>query len=50
VELVAPVEIGKGATIGAGSTISRPAPAGKLTLERSKQVTVVSWTAPKQKP
>jgi bifunctional UDP-N-acetylglucosamine pyrophosphorylase/glucosamine-1-phosphate N-acetyltransferase len=50
VELVAPVEIGKGATIGAGSTISRPAPAGKLTLERSKQVTVVSWTAPKKKP
>jgi bifunctional UDP-N-acetylglucosamine pyrophosphorylase/glucosamine-1-phosphate N-acetyltransferase len=48
VELIAPVEIGKGATIGAGSTISKPAPAGKLTLERTKQVTVVSWKAPKK--
>ena len=46
VELVAPVEIGKGATIGAGSTISKPAPAGKLTLERTRQVTLASWKAP----
>jgi bifunctional UDP-N-acetylglucosamine pyrophosphorylase/glucosamine-1-phosphate N-acetyltransferase len=46
VELVAPVEIGKGATIGAGSTITRPAPDGQLTLERAKQVTVAGWKAP----
>jgi bifunctional UDP-N-acetylglucosamine pyrophosphorylase/glucosamine-1-phosphate N-acetyltransferase len=46
VELVAPVEIGKGATIGAGSTISKPAPAGNLTLERAKQVTVTGWKPP----
>ncbi len=49
VELVAPVEIGKGATIGAGSTISKSAPEGKLTLERSKQVTVESWKPPLKK-
>jgi bifunctional UDP-N-acetylglucosamine pyrophosphorylase/glucosamine-1-phosphate N-acetyltransferase len=46
VELVAPVEVGKGATIGAGSTISKPAPEGKLTLERAKQVTVRGWKPP----
>lgn len=46
VELVAPVEIGADATIGAGSTITRQAPAGQLTLERSKQVTVPHWKRP----
>lgn len=47
--LVAPVEIGDGATIGAGSTITRAAPAGKLTLERARQVTVDSWQRPVKK-
>jgi bifunctional UDP-N-acetylglucosamine pyrophosphorylase / glucosamine-1-phosphate N-acetyltransferase len=48
--LVAPVRIGAGATIGAGSTISKEAPAGKLTLERSTQKTVEHWQRPtKQK-
>ena len=47
--LVAPVEVGANATIGAGSTITRPAPADKLTLERSKQVTVEGWTRPVRK-
>ena len=47
--LVAPVTIGAGATIGAGSTITRDAPDGKLTLERSKQVTLEGWKRP-QKP
>lgn len=46
VELVAPVEIGKGATIGAGSTISRPAPEGELTIERAKQVSIPGWKRP----
>jgi len=46
--LVAPVRIGAGATIGAGSTISRTAPAGTLTLERSKQTTVEGWQSPKK--
>jgi len=49
VELVAPVEIGKGATIGAGSTITKPAPEGELTLERAKQVTVPGWKPPIKK-
>jgi len=50
VELVAPVEIGRDATIGAGSTISKPAPAGELTLARAKQVTVSGWKRPEKKP
>ena len=49
VELIAPVEIGKGATIGAGSTISKLAPEGKLTLERAKQVTISAWKPPVKK-
>ncbi len=41
--LVAPVDIGAGATIGAGSTITADAPAGKLTLARSRQLTIEEW-------
>ena len=48
VMLIAPVEVGAGATIGAGSAIGRDAPPGKLTLERSKQVTVDGWQRPKK--
>jgi bifunctional UDP-N-acetylglucosamine pyrophosphorylase/glucosamine-1-phosphate N-acetyltransferase len=48
--LVAPVEIGAGATIGAGSTISRNAPPGELTLARSRQVTVRDWKRPVKSP
>jgi bifunctional UDP-N-acetylglucosamine pyrophosphorylase / glucosamine-1-phosphate N-acetyltransferase len=47
--LVAPVEIGAGATIGAGSTICRDAPAGELTVARSRQVTVRGWKRPQKK-
>ena len=47
--LVAPVEVGAGATIGAGSTISRDAPAGELSLTRPRQVTVPGWKRPKKK-
>jgi len=47
--LVAPVKVGAGATIGAGSTITRDAPEDKLTLERSKQVTVDAWKRPVRK-
>lgn len=47
--LVAPVTIGKGATVGAGSVISKAAPAGKLTLTRSKQVTLEGWQRPTKK-
>ena len=49
VNLVAPVEIGKGATIGAGSTITKSAPDEQLTLERSKQVTITGWKKPVKK-
>jgi len=45
-QLVAPVTIGKGATIGAGSTITRNAPAQQLTISRSKQVSVSGWQRP----
>jgi bifunctional UDP-N-acetylglucosamine pyrophosphorylase / glucosamine-1-phosphate N-acetyltransferase len=44
--LVAPVRVGSGATIGAGSTITRAAPAGILTLERSKQTSIKEWERP----
>jgi len=41
--LVAPVTIGKDATIGAGSTITTDAPAGELTVSRTRQTTVRGW-------
>jgi bifunctional UDP-N-acetylglucosamine pyrophosphorylase/glucosamine-1-phosphate N-acetyltransferase len=44
--LVAPVAIGSGATIGAGSTITRDAPDDKLTLSRSRQTTIDGWQRP----
>ncbi|MDO8262884.1 MAG: bifunctional UDP-N-acetylglucosamine diphosphorylase/glucosamine-1-phosphate N-acetyltransferase GlmU [Gallionella sp.] len=47
--LVAPVTVGKGATIGAGSTITRSAPAGELSLSRSKQVAIAGWKRPSKK-
>ena len=43
VELVAPVVVGEGATIGAGSTISRDAPADALTVARARQATLARW-------
>ncbi|MES2741677.1 MAG: bifunctional UDP-N-acetylglucosamine diphosphorylase/glucosamine-1-phosphate N-acetyltransferase GlmU [Pseudomonadota bacterium] len=45
-QLIAPVTVGKGATIGAGTTLSKNAPAGKLTISRVKQLTVDSWVRP----
>ncbi|MEM7500983.1 MAG: bifunctional UDP-N-acetylglucosamine diphosphorylase/glucosamine-1-phosphate N-acetyltransferase GlmU, partial [Pseudomonadota bacterium] len=50
VQLVAPVEVGADANIGAGSTISKAAPAGKLTVARSKQMTIDGWKRPVKKP
>lgn len=47
--LVAPVTIGDGATIGAGSVITKDTPADKLTLTRAKQTTVDSWQRPVKK-
>jgi bifunctional UDP-N-acetylglucosamine pyrophosphorylase/glucosamine-1-phosphate N-acetyltransferase len=48
-QLVAPVTVRKGATIGAGSTITRDAPEGELTLSRSKQMTIAGWKRPSKK-
>ncbi len=48
--LVAPVTVGADAVIGAGSTITKPAPAGKLTLERARQQTLDNWKRPTKKP
>lgn len=45
-QLVAPVEVNDGATIGAGSTITRDAPAGELTLSRANQKTHTGWKRP----
>jgi bifunctional UDP-N-acetylglucosamine pyrophosphorylase/glucosamine-1-phosphate N-acetyltransferase len=48
-QLVAPVKVGKGATVGAGSTITKDVPAGELTLSRSKQLTIAGWQRPQKK-
>lgn len=47
--LVAPVTIGENATIGAGSTITRNAPANQLTLCRGQQRSIENWQRPKKK-
>jgi bifunctional UDP-N-acetylglucosamine pyrophosphorylase/glucosamine-1-phosphate N-acetyltransferase len=49
VELVAPITVEKGATVGAGSTISRSAEEGKLTLERGDRKTLDNWKRPTKK-
>jgi bifunctional UDP-N-acetylglucosamine pyrophosphorylase/glucosamine-1-phosphate N-acetyltransferase len=45
-QLVAPVTVGKGATLGAGTTLTKDAPAGKLTVSRAKQLTIENWQRP----
>jgi bifunctional UDP-N-acetylglucosamine pyrophosphorylase/glucosamine-1-phosphate N-acetyltransferase len=44
--LVAPITVGAGATIAAGSTVTHSVPGGKLTLARARQVTVEGWRRP----
>ncbi len=48
--LVAPVTIGRDATIGAGSVIGSDAPAGKLTVARARQSVIEGWERPAKKP
>jgi bifunctional UDP-N-acetylglucosamine pyrophosphorylase/glucosamine-1-phosphate N-acetyltransferase len=49
-QLVAPVTVCKGATLGAGTTLTKDAPAEELTLSRAKQLTMTGWKRPtKQK-
>ncbi len=47
--LIAPVRIGKSATIGAGSVITEDAPEGGLTLTRAPQKTIPGWKRPESK-
>lgn len=47
-QLVAPVRVGAGATIGAGSTITQDAPAQQLTLSRVPQRSIAGWERPKK--
>ena len=49
-QLVAPVTIGEGATIGAGSTITKDAPPNQLSLARGRQMTIEGWKRPEKKP
>ncbi|HSW24259.1 MAG TPA: DapH/DapD/GlmU-related protein, partial [Burkholderiaceae bacterium] len=44
--LVAPVTIGDGATIGAGSVINKNAPPGQLTVARARQASLDNWKRP----
>lgn len=45
-ELVAPVRVGSGATIGAGTTLTKDAPPGSLTVSRARQTTINDWKRP----
>jgi bifunctional UDP-N-acetylglucosamine pyrophosphorylase/glucosamine-1-phosphate N-acetyltransferase len=48
-QLIAPVTVGDGATVGAGSTITRDVPPGGLTLSRAPQSTRPEWKRPTKK-
>jgi bifunctional UDP-N-acetylglucosamine pyrophosphorylase/glucosamine-1-phosphate N-acetyltransferase len=45
-QLVAPVTVGRGATLGAGTTLTRDAPPDQLTVSRAKQVSIPGWKRP----
>jgi bifunctional UDP-N-acetylglucosamine pyrophosphorylase / glucosamine-1-phosphate N-acetyltransferase len=47
--LVAPVTIGQGGTVGAGSTITKSTAAGTLSVARGKQISLAGWTRPIKK-
>jgi bifunctional UDP-N-acetylglucosamine pyrophosphorylase / glucosamine-1-phosphate N-acetyltransferase len=47
-QLVAPVTVRRGATLGAGTTLTSEAPADKLTISRAKQVTIERWKRPEK--
>ena len=48
-QLVAPIKLGKGSTIGAGSTITKDTPVNQLTLSRAKQININGWKRPSKK-
>ena len=47
-QLVAPVTVGRGATLGAGTTLTKNAPPDALTVSRAKQLTLADWERPKK--
>ena len=47
-QLVAPVRVGRGATLGAGTTLTADAPANQLTISRAKQISL-KWQRPVKK-
>ena len=48
-QLVAPVTVGRGATLGAGTTLTRDAPPDQLTVSRARQVSIPGWKRPVKK-
>ena len=48
-QLVAPVTVGRGATLGAGTTLTRDAPPDQLTVSRPKQISIAGWKRPVKK-
>jgi len=48
-QLVAPVTVRRGATLGAGTTLTREAPPDTLTVSRAKQIAVPGWKRPEKK-
>jgi bifunctional UDP-N-acetylglucosamine pyrophosphorylase/glucosamine-1-phosphate N-acetyltransferase len=47
-QLVAPVRVGQGATLGAGTTLTKNAPSGALTVSRARQATLPGWKRPEK--
>ena len=48
-QLVAPVRVGRGATLAAGTTLTKDAPAEQLTVSRARQMTISGWKRPVKK-
>ena len=48
-QLVAPVTVGRGATLGAGTTLTKDAPPDQLTVSRARQFSIPGWKRPQKK-